>query len=245
MIKVLLVDQDHQSKEHLMNMIDWGKLGYLIQSPEQHTFEDVLLAIDKQQYSLIMINLKPFSTFSMQLCEQIRRFSRIPIILIGGSKDFHVVRKAIALHVNDYLPEPFDPLDLEASLIHLREEMFSQAAPKVQKGHSSSTIIEMVKRYVQDQLHQNITLKKISHLLHFNCAYLGQKFKHHENMTFNEYLLQQRMEKAKKLLIETDMRIYEIANKVGYSEVDWFYKKFKEYTGKSANEYRKKTSYSA
>ncbi len=91
-------------------------------------------------------------------------------------------------------------------------------------------------------MNQNITLKIISSLLHFNCVYLGQKFKDQENMSFNEYLLQQRMEKAKILLERTDMRIYEIANEVGYTEIDWFYKKFKEYTGASANEYRKQST---
>lgn len=245
MIKVLLVDPDEQSKDHIMGMLDWSKLGYTIDYPEQNIFDDVLTAIDKQEYSLVIINLKPFSSFSMQLCEHIREISTIPIILIGGGKDFNIVRKAIDLRVNDYLPDPLQPEDLESCLTHLREELLAPPKPKVHKGQSTSTIIEMIKRYVQEQMHQNITLKKISHMLHFNCAYLGQKFKRHENMTFNEYLLQQRMERAKKLLVETDMRIYEIANRVGYSEVDWFYKKFKEYTGKSANEYRKKASHSA
>ncbi|MNI59550.1 HTH-type transcriptional activator Btr [compost metagenome] len=104
---------------------------------------------------------------------------------------------------------------------------------------SSSSIIEEIKLYVEEQLHRNITLKRISDVLNFNCAYLGQKFKQHENMSFNEYLLRRRMEKAKRLLETTEMKIYEIADAVGYTEIDWFYKKFKEYTGTSANEYRK------
>lgn len=77
---------------------------------------------------------------------------------------------------------------------------------------------------MDEQLHRNITLKQISDSLNFNCAYLGQKFKQQENMSFNEYLLRQRMEKAKLLLETTDMKIYEIADAVGYSEIDWFYK---------------------
>lgn len=58
-------------------------------------------------------------------------------------------------------------------------------------------------------------------------------------MSFNEYLFIQRMERAKMLLEQTDLKIYEIANEVGYTEIDWFYKRFKSYTGVSANEYRK------
>jgi len=95
---------------------------------------------------------------------------------------------------------------------------------------------------VKHSLRENITLKEIARSLHFNCSYLGQKFKEHEKMTFNEYLLRQRMERAKTLLAHTRMKVYEIANQVGYSDLDWFYKKFKSYTGVSANQYRKMSS---
>ncbi|GIO84106.1 hypothetical protein J25TS5_10380 [Paenibacillus faecis] len=107
------------------------------------------------------------------------------------------------------------------------------------KQHHGENVIHKVKEYVDKMLHTNITLKEISRKFHFNCSYLGQKFKHHENMSFNEYLFMQRMERAKILLEQTDLKVYEIAKRVGYTELDWFYKRFKTYTGVSANEYRK------
>lgn len=244
MMKTLLVDPDVQSKQRFLQLIDWSELGYRIHAPEQQSYEEILQAIDKGLYALVIINMKSLPSFSMQLCEQIRKISQVPIVLVGGYKDFHLVRKAIALHVSDYLPDPYQAEDLIACLNNVR--IRHQSMPAASSTTNSTTgIIELVKRYVDEQMHKSITLKEISRILHFNCAYLGQKFKRHENMTFNEYLLQQRMEKAKKLLLETDMKIYEIAHKVGYSEVDWFYKKFREYTGKSANEFRKKPSYTA
>jgi two-component system response regulator YesN len=239
MIKTLLVDPDPKSRARLFAQMDWCQHGYQVHSPEDQAFEDVLHSIDKEQFDLVIIHLKSLPSFSMQICEQIRKLSRVPIVLIGGNKDMNIVRKAIALNVNDYLPDPYDVQDLITCLTNLRLSLRQPEAEPAQSP-STCTTIEMIKQYVQERLHQNITLKKISDQLHFNCAYLGQKFKRHVNMTFNEYLLQQRMEKAKRLLLETDMKIYEIAHRVGYSEVDWFYKKFKEYTGTSANEFRKK-----
>ncbi|GFR36962.1 putative two-component response regulator [Insulibacter thermoxylanivorax] len=241
MINTLLVDPDSQSRKRLLEQLDWYRLGYEIQAPEPQTFEEVLHAIDKESFDLVIISLRALPSFSMRLCEQIRKHSTASILLIGGSKQMNIVHKAIMLKVSDYLPDPYDAQDLEVCLVNLRSSIRRQEKAAGQPSTSSAcTTIEMIKRYVQEQLHQNITLKKISDELHFNCAYLGQKFKRHEKMSFNEYLLQQRMEKAKRLLIESDLKIYEIAHRVGYSEVDWFYKKFKEYTGVSANEYRKK-----
>ncbi|MGN7761354.1 response regulator transcription factor [Paenibacillus sp. 22594] len=211
---------------------------------------DILPLIRREGISLILLNIRNDHLTGMRLCEQIRRESSIPIILLGGSSDFDLARKALTFDVSDYLTDPVNPEELARSLVAVKrklEPLSRSYTPSQTVGEaaqerdtaSSCSIINTIKQYVDDQLHQNITLKRISDSLNFNCAYLGQKFKQHENMSFNEYLLRQRMEKAKLLLETTDMKIYEIADAVGYTEMDWFYKKFREYTGTSANEYRK------
>lgn len=244
MHNVLLVDPNMRSRENTQHMLDWGQLGFVIQAYADNA-GDALSIIDTQRFSLVLINIKRLQSDGLQLCGQIRQFSRVPIIVIGGDHDFNLARKALTYQVSDYLADPFQPSDLVVSLQAVLEEdgktvMNSPLITSIQwKRQPQSSIIDVVKKYVRDELHQNVSLKKISDTLHFNCAYLGQKFKNEEKISFNEYLLQQRMEKAKQLLEQTDMRIYEVANHVGYTEIDWFYKKFKEYTGTSANEYRK------
>ena len=252
MYKVLHVDSDAQSRKATEQLIDWAGLGFKIQARASHSAEARSI-FDKHPFSLVLINMKHSQSDGLQLCEQIRQRSRVPIILLGGSPDYTLVRQALIYQVSDYLAEPVQSSQLTASLQNVSRELANWtasdahpllSAPSRERGTQPS-VVEIVMNYVQAELHQNITLKKISDALHFNCAYLGRKFKNEENMSFNEYLLQQRMEKAKRLLEQTDMRIYEIANEVGYSELDWFYKKFKEYTGISANEYRKQLNVTA
>ncbi|MUT68567.1 helix-turn-helix domain-containing protein [Paenibacillus sp. NEAU-GSW1] len=248
MYKALLVHPDNISREETRLLLPWEQHGFQLGAYTDSLF-DAQALVKTQMFDLILIDLKPSQAIGMQICEQIREHSRVSIILLGGSDDFQIMRKALAFQVSDYISDPVQPEDLAASLCRVKKEL------DVQPNHSkrltlryenkknlNPSIIDLVKQYVQEQLHVNITLKKISNILHFNCAYLGQKFKDQENMSFNEYLLQQRMEKAKLLLEKTDMRIYEIAHEVGYTEIDWFYKKFKEYTGTSANEYRKQST---
>ncbi|MFC4098224.1 helix-turn-helix transcriptional regulator [Paenibacillus xanthanilyticus] len=248
MYKVLLVDPNRRSREETDQLLDWRRLGFDIQAYANDSSEALaLLASD--QVSLVLISLKDPHANGMRTCEHIRQKSTVPIILIGGPDDFHMARRALAFQVSDYIAEPLRAADVLESLHAVKKQLdgVSLQLPlkALPKRNPDMPIIDIVKQYVQEQLNQNITLKKISTLLHFNCAYLGQKFKDHENMSFNEYLLQQRMEKAKLLLEQTDMRIYEIASEVGYTEIDWFYKKFKAYTGASANEYRKQITVTA
>jgi two-component system response regulator YesN len=99
-------------------------------------------------------------------------------------------------------------------------------------------IVDEVKRLIQEQYGGNVSLKSVAQQIYMNPNYLGKLFKATTAMTFNDYLLQTRMEKAKELLLQSDLKVYEIAGTVGYNELDWFYKRFKAYTGVSTSEYR-------
>lgn len=212
--------------------------------------EEALASLAERDFAAVLIHTGGFASSGLCLCEQIRTFSSIPILLLGGKDDFRAARKALSYQVSDYLPGPVDPDALVHSLIRLKWRLASEkpggrpafAAPFPARGKKtdrSDRIIEAVKDYACRRLAGNVTLKEIADLLHFNCAYLGRRFKARENMSFNRYLLRQRMEQAKRLLETTDLRIYEVAVQVGYSDTDWFHKKFREYEGVSPNEYRK------
>ncbi|MCK0471001.1 helix-turn-helix domain-containing protein [Halalkalibacter sp. APA_J-10(15)] len=248
MYKVLLVDPEHNTRNNIMKMLDWNHYGFTFQDYAE-TEISALNLFNERHYSIIIINMTQMKDKGLLVCERIREISSIPILLIGGNKDFQLVRKALNLQVNDYLPNPVNPDELSASLLTVKQaierKLFSsnrnaKTAKRVFDSPKRTTnIIERVKDFVEEAINENITLKEISDTLHYNCSYLGQKFKSQENMTFNEYLLQRRMEKAKYLLHHTNMKIYEISYNVGYTDLDWFYKKFKLYTGVSASEYRK------
>ena len=212
---------------------------------------EVMQQLRNKDYALVILNIENKNISGLSLCHTIRQSSTIPIILLGGVLNFQMIKQAMAYKINDILITPYTTSDLLSSINNVYteiKEQFEEAISDEQLTYKVNSenynhVIDQVKTYVNKRLHQQITLKQISKQLHFNYAYLGQKFKSHENISFNEYVLQQRMERAKQLLVNTDLKIYEIAQEVGYTEIDWFYKKFKAHTGLSANEYRKKQDY--
>ena len=252
MHKVLFIDPNGQARGMERDMLDWRRLGFELEAASCDA-EEAMRRFEADRFSVVLIHIQSAESYGLRLCERIREGSDVPIVLVGGSNDFELARRALCIQVNDYLPHPVAADELEASLKKIMRKLGVNVAqrPRPLPIRSAAddappvNIIEKVKAYVDEALHQNITLKEISTTLHFNCSYLGQKFKLQENMTFNEYLLRRRMERAKYLLEHTDMKVYEIASEVGYTEMDWFYKKFKAYTGVSANEYRKRMSITA
>ena len=73
----------------------------------------------------------------------------------------------------------------------------------------------------------------------YNSAYLGKIFTKRQVKASNSYLDRVRIQKSKELLNQDDLKVYEIAERIGYKNVDYFHKKFKKYMGISPAEYRK------
>ncbi|MFD2327940.1 response regulator [Cohnella sp. GCM10020058] len=99
-------------------------------------------------------------------------------------------------------------------------------------------VIAEAKAMIEAHYGENLSLRSIADRVFLNPNHLGKLFKSVTGLSFNDYLLQVRMAHAKRMLRETDLKVYEIASSVGYTELDWFYKRFKAFTGVSAGEYR-------
>jgi len=100
--------------------------------------------------------------------------------------------------------------------------------------------IRHIKAYIDEHFRENISLKSIAARFYINPVYLGQLFKKTYGIYFNDYLLRLRVEEAKKLLRQTDLRIYEIADRVGFSNADYFVTQFEKIEHMTPTEYRNK-----
>lgn len=72
-----------------------------------------------------------------------------------------------------------------------------------------------------------------------SLPYLSQYFKSHSGKNLSDYVTELKLEKSKELLRETDEAIKDIAQQVGYYNVNSFNRRFKQMTGVSPGEYRK------
>ncbi|WP_039766043.1 response regulator transcription factor [Caldicellulosiruptor sp. F32] len=104
----------------------------------------------------------------------------------------------------------------------------------------SNGIICELEKYIKENYNKNLTLKSVAQRFYINPVYLGQLFKKHYGMYFNSYLQKIRVEEAKKLLMSTNMKIYEISQAVGYNDTDYFIQCFTKLCNMTPNQFRKK-----
>jgi two-component system response regulator YesN len=99
-------------------------------------------------------------------------------------------------------------------------------------------VISKIKAVVLKNYSDDVSLDEIATSVNFSSAYLSRLFKKETGQNFIEYLVNIRIEKAKSLLKDPDMKIYEIAEKVGYKTIRYFSKTFQNCVGQTPSEYR-------
>lgn len=97
----------------------------------------------------------------------------------------------------------------------------------LRKSTRPGKIVEKVIEYIQEYYSSDITLKEIAVQLFYSPNHLGHLFKIETGKGFTEYVNEYRMEKAKNLLESTTLRVYQVANTVGYKNLNSFIKQFK------------------
>ncbi len=105
----------------------------------------------------------------------------------------------------------------------------------------SQSLFESVDAFIKDNL-STVSLEDLSEQFHYQTNYFNNLIKKHTGLTYSQFLITQRMEKAKTLLSSTNLSIDEIMFLTGYNNKGFFYSKFTDYTGMKPASYRKKYS---
>ena len=120
------------------------------------------------------------------------------------------------------------------------QERIRNALESVHSSKEDQTIgmVKRAEQYIQQHYTEELTLNRVSEIVHVSPPYISKLFKEKLGMTFLEYLTRIRMEKAKQMLRETQESIRRIGCEVGYQDPNYFSRAFKKYVGVTPREYR-------
>lgn len=153
---------------------------------------------------------------------------------------FHTMQQ---LHYESNSPDPYAN-DCAVSLLNLLLARTLRAASAAITLHHYDGFSEqdfdfaLVLQYIQ-QNYRTVTLSSLAKTFHFSEAYLSKLIHKTLNQSFTDILRSLKMNHAMEYLMNTSMKISEIAEKVGYDSVDHFSRTFRKVYGVSPLEYRK------
>jgi two-component system, response regulator YesN len=106
------------------------------------------------------------------------------------------------------------------------------------ENSDSSHLLHTTKKMIQERLNQDLSLQEIAATLHVHPNYLSRLFTKETGISITDYAISLRMEKAKSYLSEPGMKVFEVAEKVGYESVSHFNRIFKREVGMSPRDYQ-------
>lgn len=147
-----------------------------------------------------------------------------PEVLFSKTDPWHEINKRFTIdQLYDFMTNV-----IEVVMGHLS----SQRKSKNQK------VVDEAKNIISMEYASDISLESIAKRLYISSCYLSSIFSQEAGITFKDYLIRVRIEKAKELLKEPSAKIYEVAEDVGYSDPHYFSQLFKKYTGFTPAQYR-------
>lgn len=104
--------------------------------------------------------------------------------------------------------------------------------------NNNITVIKLAKDYIINNYNKNISLKDVADEVYLSQNYLSELFKKEIGEGFYDFLSKYRIKKAKEVLLTTNLKVYEIAQMVGYNDSITFGRAFKKITGTTPNNFR-------
>lgn len=125
-------------------------------------------------------------------------------------------------------------------------EIFNQIKDRFYKfcdyvnNFDESDVIERIINFINMHYNEDLKLENIADFFGYNSAYLGRLFANKVGISCKNYIENKRLDIAIDMLINTDLKIPDISEQCGYRNVEYFYRKFKNYTKFTPGSYREK-----
>lgn len=127
----------------------------------------------------------------------------------------------------------------ENSFMEYLIQLLTRAEQELNKDQKTSTAVNTLRAYLDEHYSENISLEDLSSLVFLSSKYISDMFRSETGITITEYITAKRIDQAKQELLNSNTKIYEIADHLGFHDVKYFNKVFKKQVGISPLQFRK------
>ena len=242
MLKVLIVEDEEMIRKGIVLTVDWAALDCVVVGEAANGAQG-LEAARRLEPSLIITDLKMPQMDGIEMLTALRAEGCTAYVIILTAYDnFAYAQSALRLGAVDYLLKPFHDGDLENAVtrIQQRRRPAAEATPigAARKGDKSKYVLEAMDYISKHYNEPDISVGTVAQSLNISEGYLSHTFKKETDYTLLNYLTRYRIHKAMELLKDCRVKVYEVAEQVGYRDIAYFSATFKKYAGISPSEYQ-------
>ncbi len=238
MYPVLIVDDETTIREQLPVAFEWAQYGFEVVATAANGKE----AMDRtKEYcpDLILLDIRMPVMDGLSFLKWLHDspYRETSVLILTGYSEFDYAITAMKYGALGYLNKPLDEDEIAEYLVEIAKKL-SLRHPE-EKIEAVPDLAESARRYIDIHYMEPVTVSGIAAALFVTPAYLGQVFRKAMNVTIRQYLMSVRIDRAKELLEQTPLHVYEIAHRVGFAESKYLVACFQKETGLSPAAWRK------
>jgi two-component system response regulator YesN len=260
MLKVVIIDDEEWIRFLIKDIVPWEEIGMKIVGEAGDGIQGLALC-KKVNPDIVLTDIRMPGIDGLGLLQEYTAVNPSIIgIILSGHSDFAYAQTAIAYGVYRYILKPIDEDELIKTLHNAKQEIekrhkeqsklekLTTVVRKMQNSgendqyylsdEGSSAAIKKALALINEDYGANLTMESIADRIYLNASYFSDLFRREMGKTFTEYLGELRIDKARELLKNPDLKMNEIALLTGFIDPNYFAKVFKKYVGLTPSQYR-------
>lgn len=254
MYKVIIIDDEDIIVEGLQKVVEWEKFDCQVVA-SAHDAKSGAKAIREYHPDILFTDIKMPNMDGLTMLAGLKsEFPDMQITVLTGYRDFEYAKRAVNIGVTRFLLKPSKMNEIQEALTVMTANLGKNntsddglVTEDVIKNPetieetpetSNSFIVKTALKYIENHYSEKLTLTELAEKTYVSQWYLSKLLNKYTHQSFCDLLNQTRITKAKQLLEDPSLRIYEISDMLGFNDVTHFSKIFKKIEQISPNEYR-------
>lgn len=248
MLKVVLVDDEQIILNGLQRVIAWEDYHCTVAGTAADGISGLAL-IRQVRPDIVLTDIRMPNLDGLSMIAAIKsEFPQMQVAILTAFRDFEYAQRAIRLGVARYLLKPSKMDELNEAIAHMaatltesQQAEAAEAAPAAEQAEeteASMFVVNSALAYIQQHYVEHIRLSDVADSVYVSQWHLSKLINRHLKKSFFDILNEMRVDEAKRLLPDPALKVHEIADRVGFSDVAHFSKTFKRLVGRSPVEYR-------
>lgn len=243
-MRLVIADDEQYIRDMFTEQYSWGDHGIFVEGVAVDGQDAYDMAL-RVRPDILLTDIRMPRMNGLELMRALKeKLPEVKVVFLTGWGTFEYAREALKLGASDYLVKPCSEQEIMEALKAATGERGAAAAGEKHPAEDAVTIesrkhaIKLACAKIQKDVSVAVSLTEVAEHVNMNPSSFSRLFRQEMGCSFSEYVTQVRMNEAKKLLIESNMKIHEIAKKVGYVSSSHFVQIFGEFTGMTPGRFR-------
>ena len=241
MYKLFIADDEIIIVRGLKKLLDWKSLNIEIIG-EALNGQDAEDFIVKNEPDLAILDIRMPHRMGLEILRTIKQKNiKTRVLFLSGHREFSYVQEALEYGAHAYLTKPVDRekllLTIQTQIAQINSTGQASVSSEEDLSHGNEQI-KQVLSFINNHYHENINLDRVAKIAYMNPYYFSVYFKKNTGMNLKEYVTQVKLKKAVEILNQQDIKTYDLAKMLGFTDQRYFSELFRKKYGCTPSRYR-------